>query len=48
MEDVFEHYGLGAINIIGGIVVFCIIIACIKTGGVLNNAVIAFMHSICG
>ena len=48
MEDIFEHYGIGAINIIGGIAIFCIFISCIKSGGVINNAVIAFMQSICG
>lgn len=48
MEEVMEHFGVGFLQLLGGIAFLGIFIACIRPGGVLCDIVLTFMTGLCG
>lgn len=48
MEYIIEHYGLGLLELIGSAAIVGIYALFLYDGGMIYNAVCAFMQSICG
>lgn len=48
MEEIIEHYGLGALEILAITGVVKIIFSCVGVGGAISNMVANFMITICG
>lgn len=48
MEKIAEHFGLGFLALIAGMLAINIYFNCIAPGGEINNIVRSYMDSICG
>lgn len=48
MEKIAEHFGVGFLALIAGILVINFYFNCIAPGGEINNIVCSYMDSICG
>lgn len=48
MKEIIEHIGPGLLAILTGAATVAIYVSCIRSGGMISNAVAAFMRGICG
>lgn len=48
MKEIIEHFGVGFLQLLGGITFLGIFVACIRPGGVLCDIALAFMTDLCG
>lgn len=48
MKEIIEHMGSGLLAILAGAAAVVIYVSCIRNGGIISNAVAAFLCGICG
>lgn len=48
MHDIMEQFGTGLLSLAAGVILFAVIAAFLKDGGVLHEIVQNYMTGICG
>ncbi len=48
MSEVVEHFGIGFLELLGGISITSVIIGLFSSGGIINNIVLNYFQRLCG
>lgn len=48
VHEILEHYGMGLLELFATAAALAVVVACIRSGGMIYDAVLSYMAGICG